>query len=138
MLREFDGENRIVLGDLEAGVGTLLRMGDRAVDLALVVTQPTAKAMEVARRGLLIAASRTVPAVLVANRVTGHADEQLIRDTIAPDVPVFVVADDAGVARADEEGTAPLDVAAGGPAVAAIQAMATAIMRLAAAGTQAR
>ena len=138
MLREFEGENRVVLGDLEAGVGTLLRMGDRAVDLALVVTQPTAKAMEVARRGLLIASSRAVPAVLVANRVTGRADEQLICDTIETDVPVFVVPDDAGVAGADEDGTAPLDVAAGGPAVAAIQAMATGIMRLAAAQEQAR
>lgn len=138
MLREFEGENRIVLGDLEAGVGTLLRMGDRAVDLALVVTQPTAKAMEVARRGLLVAASRGVPAVLVANRVSGTADEQLIRDTIEPDVEVFVVPDDAGVARADEEGTAPLDAAPGGPAVMAIEAMATRIMRLAADQAQAR
>ena len=129
MLREFEGENRVVLGDLEAGVGTLLRLGDRGADLALVVTQPAAKSMEVARRALLIAASRGVPAVLVANRVSGTADEQLIRDTIRPDVPVFVVPDDAGVARADEEGTAPLDVAAGGPAVVAIEAMATRIMR---------
>lgn len=137
LLREFEAEHRVVLGDLEAGVGTLLRMGDRAVDLALVVTQPTAKAMEVARRGLLIAASRAVPAVLVANRVTSSADEQLIRDTIKPDVAVFVVPDDAGVTRADEDGMAPLDVAARGPAVVAIEAMAERIMRLAAGQAQA-
>lgn len=132
MLREFDGENRIVLGDLEAGIGTLLRMGDRAVDLALVVTQPTAKAMEVARRGLVTAASRNVPAVLVANRVSGPEDQQLIRDTIDPDVPVFVIPDDGGVARADEQGAAPLDMAADGPAVVAIEALAAHIARLAA------
>lgn len=113
-----------MLGDLEAGVGTLLRMGDRGADLALVVTQPTAKSMEVARRGLLIAASRNVPAILVANRVTGPEDELLIAETIAPQVPVVVVPDDPGVARADEEGEAPLDAAPDGPAVRAVEALA--------------
>lgn len=120
MLRELEGDERIVIGDLEAGVGTLLRMGERGADLALVVAQPTAKSMDVAGRALAIAAAREIPAVLVANRVTGPDDEQLIRDTVAPRVPVFVVPDDPAVARADEEGLAPADVAPDGPAVLAI------------------
>lgn len=120
----------MVVGDLEAGVGTLLRMGDRGADLAIVVAQPTAKSMEAARRAFLIAAARSIPALLVANRVTGSADEQLIRGTIQPRVPVFVVPDDPAVARADEDGTAPLDVAADSPGVRAMEALATHVSQL--------
>ncbi len=122
-----EGESTIVVGDLEAGVGTLLRMGDNGADLAIVVSQPTAKSMEVARRGLQIAAARSVPAVLVANRVTGPEDLQLIHDTVAPQVPVFVVPDDPAVARADEEGSAPTDTAAGSPGVLAVEALARSV-----------
>ncbi|MEJ7893383.1 MAG: hypothetical protein WKF94_12155 [Solirubrobacteraceae bacterium] len=132
MLRELEGEDRIVVGDLEAGIGTLVRMGDHGADLAIVVSQPTAKSMDVAARALRIAAARSVPAVLIANRVTGPEDVQLIQDTVAPEVEVevFVVPDDPDVARADEEGTAPLDTAAGSPAVLAVEALARAVPRL--------
>jgi len=121
----------VVLGDLEAGVGTLLRMGDRGADLALVVTQPTAKSMEVARRGLLIAAARDVPAILVADRVAGDDDLELIRSTLAPEVPVVAVPDDPAVARADEQGLAPADAAPDGPAVRAVEALAARVAALA-------
>lgn len=114
-------------------MGTLLRLGDGGADLALVIAQPTAKSMEVARRGLLIAASREVPAILIANRVARPADERLIRDTVEPDVPVFVIPDDPLVARADEEGTAPYDAASGSPGVAAVGAIADHVARVASA-----
>lgn len=136
LLRELEGETRIVVGDLEAGVGTLLRMGERGADLAIVVAQPTAKSMDVARRALAITAARDVPAVLVANRVTGPDDERLIRETVDPQVPVHVVPDDPEVARADEEGSAPADVAPDGPAVLAVEALARAVVARASAGPQ--
>ncbi len=113
-----------MLADLEAGVGTLLRVREGQADLALVVTQPSAKSMEVARRALAIAAARSIPAVLVANRVAGPDDLDLIQDTLDPQVPVVVVPDDRDVARADEEGVAPIDAAPDSPAVRAIRALA--------------
>ncbi len=113
-----------MLADLEAGVGTLLRVREGQADLALVVTQPSAKSMEVARRALAIAAARSIPTVLVANRVAGPDDLDLIQDTLDPQVPVVVVPDDRDVARADEEGVAPIDAAPDSPAVRAIRALA--------------
>ena len=62
-----------------------------------------------------------------ANRVTGPEDLQLIHDTVAPQVPVFVVPDDPAVARADEEGSAPTDTAAGSPGVLAVEALARSV-----------
>ena len=50
LLNELDGEDRAVVCDLEAGVGTLTKMNDGAVDVVLVVVNPTAKSIEVGRR----------------------------------------------------------------------------------------
>lgn len=118
-----EGRRHTVIGDLEAGVGTLLRLRPGQADVVLVVAQPTAKAIEVARRALEIAAGRA-RAVLVANRVRDDADVDLIRDGTGWNGELVVVPDDLGVARADEEGRAPFDVAPGGPAVRALRQLA--------------
>ncbi len=68
MLGELEAERSIVIGDLEAGVGTLLRLQPGQADLVIVVAQPTAKAIEVARRAVEIASSRA-RVLLIANRV---------------------------------------------------------------------
>ena len=112
-----------MLADLEAGLGTLLRLREGQVDLAFVVVQPSAKSIEVARRGLAIAAARSIPAVLVANRVSGDDDVRLIREELEPRVPVAVVPEDTEVGRADEDGLAPIDVAPDSPAMRAITAL---------------
>ena len=71
LLGELEGDRRMVIGDLEAGTGTLMQMQQGAADLALIVTQPTEKAMQVARHALAAAELREIPAVLVANRLAG-------------------------------------------------------------------
>jgi CO dehydrogenase nickel-insertion accessory protein CooC1 len=110
----------MVVADLEAGVGTLLRLQAGQADLVLVVAQPTAKAIEVARRAVEIASSRAA-VILVANRVRDDSDVELIRDgTGWGDGELVVVPDDPAVARADEEGAAPIDADPGSPAVLAL------------------
>jgi CO dehydrogenase maturation factor len=115
-----EAERSTVIGDLEAGVGTLLRLQPGQADLVIVVAQPTAKAIEVARRAVEIAASRA-RVLVIANRVRDEGDVELIRAGVGPfDGDLVVVPDDPAVARADEEGVAPVDAAPDGPAVRAL------------------
>jgi CO dehydrogenase maturation factor len=135
LLGELEGEGRIVIGDLEAGTGTLMRMPQAGADLAVIVTQPSAKAMQVARHALAAAELREIPAVLVANRLTGDEDLELIRATIGPQLKfakaIALVPDDDAVMRADQEGSAPADAAPGSPAVLAMERMAARVSELA-------
>ena len=109
----------VLIGDLEAGTGTLLRLGEDRVEVALVVAQPTAKALDIAARACRTAANRGVRVVVVANRVRDESDAALVRAAVAPH-EVVVVPEDPGIARADREGRAPIDVAPDGPGVQAL------------------
>jgi CO dehydrogenase nickel-insertion accessory protein CooC1 len=71
LLGELEGENRVVVCDLEAGVGAVVR-SDQA-DVVLAVAEPTVKSIEVARRAVEIAAGRA-RVVVTANRVRGEED----------------------------------------------------------------
>jgi CO dehydrogenase maturation factor len=122
LLGELEGEREIVIGDLEAGTGTVLRLREGQADLVVVVAQPTAKAVDVAARAARTALHRGIPVIAVANRVRGDEDVALVRDAL-PDVEVVAVRDDDGIARADREGLAPIDAAPGGPGVEAIVAL---------------
>ena len=136
MLRDLEDESQLVIGDLEAGTGTIMRMAQRGADLAMVVTQPTAKANQVARHALAAAEHREIPAVLVANRVNGDEDFDLICESLWPQlgIPAAVarVPDDRAVARADQAGLAPADFAPQSPAVLAVTRMAENLPKLAA------
>ena len=112
-----------MVADLEAGVGTVLRLQPGFADVVLVVAQPTAKAIEVARRAIHVATSRA-QVVLIANRVTTDADVELIRTGTGWEGELVVVPDDPVVARADEDGVAPMDAAPDAAAVLALQALA--------------
>jgi CO dehydrogenase maturation factor len=122
LLGELEGERRIVLCDLEAGLGTLLRMGPEHADLVLVVANPTAKSIEVARRAVEIAEAKT-RVIIVANRVRDEADVEAIR-TIAGGHELVVVPEEPAIARADREGGAPIDAAPDSPGVLAIAELA--------------
>ena len=75
MLGQFEGADPIVIADFEAGVGTLTRMAEAAVDAILVVVEPTPKSIEVAQRAIALAAERGIgPVIVLANRVDGEAD----------------------------------------------------------------
>jgi CO dehydrogenase maturation factor len=122
MLRELDTAGRAVLGDLEAGIGVLSRMEAGSVDVVLVVTNPTLKSIEVARRAIETAVARECRVLVVANRVQGDEDVEAIRAGLG-DHEIAVVPEDPAIARADAEGLAPLDVDADGPGVRAILAL---------------
>ncbi|HWF52494.1 MAG TPA: AAA family ATPase [Solirubrobacteraceae bacterium] len=122
MLRELDSLERTVLGDLEAGVGVLSRMAPGSIDVVLVVANPTAKSIEVARRAIQTPAARESRILVVANRVRDEDDIALIRDGIG-DYEMAVIPEDPMIARADAEGVAPLDLDDAAPGVQAIIAL---------------
>lgn len=120
LLDTLDEPTRVVIADLEAGIGTLTRVGEGAIDMAVVVAEPTAKSLDVAERALGLVRDRGIrDVVLVANRVEGEAD-LLAVTTRLPGVDLVVVPDDPTIARADREGLAPIDVDAHSPAVRAL------------------
>ncbi len=96
---------------MEAGAGTLTRLPAGSLDWALLVTEPSAKSIEVSRRAAEIIRERQIaPLIVVANRVHDSADVELIRVGVGVD-EVFAVPEDQAVLRADREGAAVLDLA---------------------------
>lgn len=122
LLREFEGEGRVVICDLEAGVGTLLRLQEGQADLVVVVVNPSQKSIDVARRALQIAVTRA-PVLLVANRVGSPEELDTIREALDRE-PDIVVPEDPVIAGADRDGEAPIDADADAPGVLAIQELA--------------
>ncbi|HXH58900.1 AAA family ATPase [Iamia sp.] len=113
-----------VVADLEAGIGTLTRLDDDSVELALVVVEPTPKSTEVARRAVELARDKGVGhIVVIANRVRSDEDRQLIARAL-DGAEVIEVPDDDAVVEADRRGVAPLDLSPDAPAVAALLALA--------------
>ena len=108
--------------DLEAGVGTLARMEPGQVDAVVVVAEPTAKSIEVARRGTAIA-SRHARVIAVANRVRDDADVERIRSALDVD-ELVVVPEEEAIAKADRTGVAPLDVDTEAPGLRALRELA--------------
>src|SRR5689334_1516593 len=105
---------------MEAGVGNLTRMQAGSVDLALLVTEPSPRSIEVSRRAGEIITERTVaPLLVVANKVRDADDVQRIRAALAG-CEIVVVPDDPDVLRADREGLAPMDLV---PTSAAVHAV---------------
>ena len=56
---------------------------------------------------------------MVANRVSGDDDVEAIRHALG-DVDIVVIPEDPAIARADEEGLAPIDVDSSAPGVRAL------------------
>jgi CO dehydrogenase nickel-insertion accessory protein CooC1 len=124
LLGELEGLRRFVVCDMEAGLGTMLRLRPEQVDVVVVVAQPTAKALEVASRAVRIAASRAEEVIVVANRVRSEEDVAMIRVGVGEAVRLVAVPDDEAIARADEEGVAPIDSAPDSPGVRALVGLA--------------
>lgn len=123
LLGEVEGERRIVVGDLEAGTGTVLRLKEGQADVVLVVAQPTAKSIDIAARAARTSTNRGTRVVVLANRVRDEADVEAVRAAVG-DHEVVAIPDDPGIARADRDGRAPIDVAPDGPGVRAVVAVA--------------
>ena len=102
--------------DLEAGVGAVVRAG--GADVVLVVSEPSAKSIEVARRAAEIA-SQSSRVIVVANQVRDDADLEAVQ-AAAGDHELVVVPEEPAIARADRDGVAPIDVDAAAPGVRAL------------------
>jgi CO dehydrogenase maturation factor len=122
LLGELERDGGVVVGDMEAGAGTLLRVESGALDAVVVVAEPTAKSIEVARRLTEIGRERT-RVVVVANRVRDEADRRAVAEAFAA-LELAVVPEDRAIEDADRRGLAPIDAAAGSPGVRAIEELA--------------
>jgi CO dehydrogenase nickel-insertion accessory protein CooC1 len=123
LLGELEASDRFVIADLEAGTGTVLRLQRGDVDVAVVVTQPTAKAISIAALAAETAHRRGARVIVVANRVATEEDFSRIGGGLADHEIVRVPEDDA-IALADRQGRAPIDAASASPAVRALVALA--------------
>jgi len=110
---------------MEAGVGTLLRLQPGQADILLLIAEPTAKSIEVARRAAEISEGRA-RVIVVANKVRDNADIQRIRQVLSGH-ELVVVPEDEAIARADRDGLAPIDV---DPQAAGVQAVVALAERL--------
>jgi CO dehydrogenase maturation factor len=131
LLVELEAANRVVICDLEAGVGTLSRLQEGQADVALVVANPTAKSIEVARRAAGTAASKKVKVIVVANRVRDDEDRAAIESALGS-YTIVEVPEDPAVAKADREGRAPIDLDGDAPGVSAMRDLGDALPTLAA------
>jgi CO dehydrogenase maturation factor len=122
LLNELDDGERAVICDLEAGVGTLTKMKEGAVDVVLVVANPTAKSIEVARRAIDSAAAKKAKVIVIANRIRSEQDREAIHSAF-PGHEIVEVPEDTAVSRADRDGVAPIDIDTDAPGVAAIRAL---------------
>ena len=127
MLGELEEDGRIVVFDMEAGAGTLLRMEKDAADVVLVVAEPSAKSIEVARRMADIGDERA-RVIVLANKIRDDVELEAVRDVLGRH-EVVVIPHDAGIERAERDGRAPIDVDADGPGVAALRSLAERLVR---------
>jgi CO dehydrogenase maturation factor len=123
LLSSVPSEDTIIVADLEAGIGTLTRLPDQAVDVTIVVVEPTPRSIDVAQRAVLVASERAQGRVMiVANKVADDEDEARIRAAFS-DAEIVIVPVDPVVNDADRLGVSPVDVDAGSPANLAISEM---------------
>lgn len=124
MLGSVDFTGQVVIADLEAGIGTMTRMEEKAVDGVLIVVEPTPRAVQVGVRAAELARDKGVGTVLViANRIRTDGDRAMIAAAF-PDEEVLTVPDDEAIVRAERDGVAPLDTEPNSPAVKALIAIA--------------
>ena len=119
--------NRHVVVDMEAGLEHLSRGTGRHVGRIVAVLEPYYRSMETARNVVLLATELGVPdVVVVANKVRDQADRTAIAEfcrahgmRLVGEVPY-----DPSLAEVERGGQAPIDAAAGSPAVVAIERLA--------------
>ncbi len=116
LLTELDSAGKIIIGDLEAGIGTVMRLQEGHADVVLVVAQPTAKSLNIARRAVELTDDRGGRVIVVANRVRNDEDLAVIREAVG-DCEMVIVPDEPAIALADRDGRAAIDVDEDAPGV---------------------
>jgi CO dehydrogenase maturation factor len=123
--------DEIVVADLEAGIGTMTRMSEKGVEAVLVVVEATPKSLEVGARAAALAEEKSLGRVIVvANRVRGEDDLEVIR-SVFPSQEVVSVPDDPAIVAADRAGVAPLDASPDAPAVRVLVGLGERLLELA-------
>lgn len=112
---------------MEAGLGTISRIQPGQVDVVLVVAEPSAKGVDVARRAAQIASARA-RVIVLANRIREQRDLEVIEAALG-EHELVVVPEDPVIARADRDGVAPIDVDPDAPGVRAIAGLASLLIR---------
>jgi CO dehydrogenase maturation factor len=131
LLGQIEGHltNRVVVADMEAGAGTLTRMDQGSLDIALLIVEPSAKSIDVARRAQAIIAERQIGlSLVVANRVRDAEDLELVRRSF-PGLEVIAIPEDPSVSQADREARSPVDLELESRGVQAVGALATRLDR---------
>lgn len=120
MLGQLECDDDVVIADFEAGIGTMIRLPDKAVDIVIIVVEPTAKSIEVGSRAAGLARERGVSRLfVVANRLTDDTDAARVLSELRAE-RVLQVPEDPAVGDADRAGSGVLESAGDGPAVAAL------------------
>ncbi|HUR17871.1 MAG TPA: hypothetical protein VMZ51_02905 [Acidimicrobiales bacterium] len=120
MLGSVDFADAAVVADMEAGIGTLTRLGEQQVDTVLVVVEPTPKSLEVGQRAAALAVEKQLGRVIVvASRIRDNTDLEMVGKLFAG-YEVVPIPDDPAIVAADRAGVAPLDTAPDSPAVRAL------------------
>ena len=112
---------------MEAGLEHLSRGTGRHVSRLVAVLEPYYRSMETARNVAALASELGIAdVVVVANKVRDAADRSAITEFCRAHAMRLVgeVPYDAGLAEVERRGAAPIDAAAGSPAVTAIEALA--------------
>ena len=129
MLGSVSSEDITVVADLEAGIGTLSRLAEAAVDITVVVVEPTPRSIDVARRAVAVAQEHQHGRVIVvANKLADDTDRQRVKDAFK-DLHTVEVPADPAVDEADRLGISPLDHDPDSPAIAALADLAQLVAR---------
>ena len=131
--RQFFGslpdDDRTVVADLEAGLNDLMWAKPGPEDTVLVIAEPSAKSVEVARRACRMAEAMGVVNILgVANRAESEGDVARVAEALG--VEVMSVPEDPAIEKADHLGVAPFDTERGSPAVQAVGAIVDRLVRV--------
>ena len=120
LLSSVPHSDTIIVADLEAGIGTLTRLPEQAVEHTLVIVEPTPRSIDVGLRAVTVATERAQGHItVVANKIVDADDDARVR-TAFDGYDVVAVPADPTIVSADRQGLSPMDVSASSPAVAAI------------------
>jgi CO dehydrogenase maturation factor len=122
LLGELERDGSFVLCDMEAGLGTVSRLQPGQLDLVLVVAEPSAKGIDVARRAAQIAAARAA-VIVVANRLREQADLEGVEAGLG-EHELVTVPEEPAILRADRDGLAPIDLDPEAPGIKALTELA--------------
>lgn len=128
LLGEISRPDLVVVADFEAGLGTAMRLDGQAMDVVVVVVEPTLKSLEVGRRAAdLVREGGRARVVVTANRVRDEDDEARVTAAF-PGLELFIVPDDPAIVAAERRGDAPMDAAESAPGVRALVSLAEQLM----------